>query len=49
MKFTRLVLVALTLSLAACGSELTGPESVPTPSAPAYDDGQGMLGSGTRA
>ena len=46
MKFTRLVLVALTLSLAACGSEITGPESMPVPSTPSLD-GYGTLGSGT--
>lgn len=45
MKFTRLVLVALTLSLAACGSEITGPESSPPPSKPAM--GVFTLGSGS--
>lgn len=45
MKFTRLVLVALTLSLAACGSEITGPDISPSPT-PAFD-GHGTLGSGT--
>jgi hypothetical protein len=47
MKYTRLVLVALTLSLAACGSDITGPESAPQPTAPSFDDGWGTLGSGT--
>lgn len=46
MKFTRLVVVALTLALAACGSEITGPESAPVPTAPSFD-GHGGLGSGT--
>ncbi len=46
MKLTRLVLLALTVSLAAaCGSDITGPESTPQPSAPSL--GWGTLGSGT--
>lgn len=45
MKYTRLLLVALTLSLAACGSDITGPESSPQPTKPSLT---GItLGSGT--
>jgi hypothetical protein len=48
MKVARILLAALTLSLAACGSEITGPESSPQLSeAPAPARGIGVLGSGT--
>ncbi len=45
MKYTRFLLVVMTLSLAACGSEITGPENSPPPSKPAM--GVYTLGSGT--
>ena len=45
MKYTRLLLVAMTLSLAACGSEITGPDSSTPASKPAM--GVVTLGSGT--
>jgi len=46
MKCIRLVVVALTLSLSACGSEITGPGDPPPPTVPALD-GFGGLGSGS--
>lgn len=46
MKLSRILLVALVVSLSACGSEITGPESSTPPSKPSMDSGV-TLGSGT--
>ena len=46
MKYTRLLLVVMTISLAACGSDITGPESS-QPAAKNPSMGVYTLGSGT--
>lgn len=47
MKYTRILLLALTVSLAACGDQITGPDTSPPPPSRVVLDGVGTLGSGT--
>jgi predicted small lipoprotein YifL len=46
MKLSRILLVALVVSLAACGSEITGPDTSIAPSQPSLNSGV-TIGSGT--